>query len=63
MIFKIINKYLFFLILFIIFDISEEIKILYDHFTFNALYYAFLRHPLSFFLILTFPYLSKKLNR
>ena len=63
MIFKSVNKYFFFLILFILFDVSTEIKILYDHFTFYALYHSILRHPLSFFLIATFPYLSKKLNR
>ena len=58
-----LNKYSYLLILFIFFDIYYEIKIILDHFTFNALYFAFLRHPLAFFMIFTFPYLNAKLNK
>ena len=58
-----LNLYLIFLILFIFIDISNEIKIITDHFTFNALYFAALRHPLSFFIIITFPYLQNKLKK
>ena len=58
-----INNYSFFLIIFIFFDIYSEIKIIIGHFTFHALYFAFLRHPLAFFMIFTFPYLNIKLNK
>ena len=57
-----LNFYLLFLSIFILIDISNEIKIIFDYFTFSALYYAFLRHPLSFFMIISFPYLQKKLK-
>jgi len=57
-----LNKYLYFLILFIFFDVYSEIKIIFDHFTFHALYFAFIRHPLAFFMIFTFPYLKMKIN-
>ena len=58
-----LNFYLILLSLFIFIDISDEIKIISDHFTFNALYFAFLKHPLSFFMIMSFPYLEKKLKK
>ena len=58
-----INNYSFLLIIFIFFDIYSEIKIILGHFTFHALYFAFLRHPLAFFMIFTFPYLNMKLNK
>ena len=58
-----LNKYSYFLVLFIFFDVYSEIKILIDHITFHALYFAFLRHPLAFFMIFTFPYLNMKLNK
>jgi len=58
-----LNKYSYFLIIFIFFDVYDEIKIILGHFTFNALYFAFLRHPLAFFMIFTFPYLNAKLNK
>jgi len=58
-----INRYSYLLIIFIFFDVYSEIKIIIDHFTFHALYFAFLRHPLAFFMIFTFPYLNKKLNK
>ena len=58
-----LNKYLYLLGIFIFFDLYAEIKIIFDHFTFSALYFAFLRHPLAFFMIFTFPYLNMKLNK
>ena len=58
-----INKYSFLLMIFILVDIYSEIKIILDHFTFHALYFAFLRHPLAFFMLFTFPYLNMKLNK
>ena len=58
-----LDLYFLFLIIFILIDISDEIKIITDHFTFSALYFSALRHPLSFFIIITFPYLQKKLRR
>ncbi len=57
-----LNFYLLFLSIFILLEIKNEIKIISDHFTFSALYYAFLRHPLSFFMIISFPYLQRKLK-
>tara|TARA_B100000963_G_scaffold209183_1_gene182173 strand:- start:174 stop:377 length:204 start_codon:yes stop_codon:yes gene_type:complete len=58
-----LNKYSYLLMLFIFFDIYFEVKIIFDHFTFHALYFAFLRHPLAFFMIFTFPHLNMKLNK
>ena len=58
-----INNYSFLLIIFIFFDMYSEIKIILGHFTFHAIYFAFLRHPLAFFMIFTFPYLNMKLNK
>tara|TARA_B100001115_G_scaffold160608_1_gene135111 strand:- start:490 stop:687 length:198 start_codon:yes stop_codon:yes gene_type:complete len=58
-----LNKFSYLLIIFIFFDIYSEIRIIFDHFTFHALYFAFLRHPLAFFMIFTFPYLNVKLNK
>ena len=55
-----LNKYLFFLLIFILIDLSDELKILIDHFTFSSLYFAFIRNPLAFFMIFSFPYLFKK---
>ncbi len=57
-----LNKYLFLLLVFIVIDLSDELKIILDHITFSALYFAFLRHPLSFFMILSYPYLFVKLR-
>ena len=56
------NKYLFFLLIFIFFDISIELKIILDHFTFSSVYFAFIRNPLAFFMIISFPYLFGKLK-
>ena len=58
-----LNVYLIFLVILIFIDISNEIKIILDHFTFNSIYFAISRHPVSFYLLLTFPYLSKKIKR
>jgi len=58
-----LNKFSYLLIIFIFFDIYSEIRIIFDHFTFHAIYFAFLRHPLAFFMIFTFPYLNVKLNK
>ena len=57
------NYYLILLFAFVYFDLSTELKILFDHFTFNAFYFAVSKHPLSFFIILTSPYLVKKVNK
>ena len=57
-----LNFYLLFLSIFIIIDLSNEIKIILDHFTFSSLYFAFTRHPLSFFMIFSFPYLQMKIR-
>jgi len=58
-----LNRYSYLLLLFIFIDIYSEIKIIFDHFTFHALYFAFLRHPLAFFMIFSFPFLNIKLNK
>ncbi len=57
-----LNFYLLFLTVFILIDMSNEIKIILDHFTFSSLYYAFTRNPLSFFMIFSFPYLQEKIR-
>jgi len=44
-------------------DLSEELKILFDQFTFTSLYYAVAKHPLSFFIIFSYPYLIKIFNK
>ncbi len=58
-----LNFYLIFLTIFILLDISDEIRLITDHFTFSALYFAFIKHPLSFFMLITFPYLKKQLEK
>ena len=58
-----LNRYSYLLLIFIYFDIHSEIKIIFDHFTFHAMYFAFIRHPLAFFMLFSFPYLNKKLNK
>ena len=42
-------------------DLSTEIRILISHFTLNSLYFAFSKHPLSFFILFSYPYLYRKL--
>jgi len=58
-----LNRYSYLLAIFIFIDLYAEIKIIIDQFTFHALYFAFLRHPLAFFMIFTFPYVNIKLNK
>ncbi len=55
------NLYLFLVAIFIYIDLSNEFKIIIGHFTFNSLYFAISKHPLSFFMILSFPYLRNRL--
>ena len=57
-----LNRYLYFLFILIIIDLRIELKILIDHFTFSSLYFAFLRHPLAFFMLLSIPLLNKRLK-
>ena len=58
-----INYYLIILISLVLVDLSTELRILFDHFTFNSLYFAIGKHPLAFFILFSFPFLFKKLNR
>ena len=58
-----INYYLILLLALVLIDLSTEIRILIDHFTFNSLYFAFSQHPLSFFILFSYPYLFRKLNK
>ena len=58
-----LNFYLIFLTIFILLDVSDEIRLITDHFTFSALYFAFIKNPLSFFMLITFPYLKKQLEK
>ena len=57
-----LNRYLYILFILIIIDLRIELKILIDHFTFSSLYFAFLRHPLAFFMLLSIPLLNKRLK-
>ena len=57
-----INYYLILLLSLVLIDLSTELRILMDHFTFNALYFAFSKHPLAFFILFSYPYLYKKLT-
>tara|TARA_B100000900_G_scaffold404226_1_gene412313 strand:- start:2454 stop:2642 length:189 start_codon:yes stop_codon:yes gene_type:complete len=56
------NKYLIFLIVFIYIDLSVELKLILDNFTFSAVYFAFIKHPLAFFMIFSLPFLSRELK-
>ena len=58
-----INYYLVLLFAFVLIDISTELRILIDQFTFNSLYFAFSKHPLSFFILFSYPYLYGKLTK
>ena len=58
-----LNYYLILLICLVLIDISTELRILFDHFTLNSLYFAFAKHPLAFFILFSYPYLYKKLNK
>ncbi len=57
------NYYLIILLFLVLIDISTELRILFDQFTFNSLYFAFANHPLAFFILFSYPYLNKKLNK
>ena len=57
-----LNYYLIALLSLVLIDLSTELKILLDHFTFNSLYFAFAKHPLAFFILFSYPYLYKKLK-
>ncbi len=58
-----INYYLILLFSLVLIDLSTEIKIIIDHFTFNSLYFALSKHPLSFFVLFSYPYLYSKLTK
>ncbi len=58
-----INYYLILLFSLIVIDLSTEIRILFDHFTLNSLYFALSKHPLSIFILFSYPYLYRKLTR
>ena len=58
-----INYYLILLFSFVLIDISTELRILIDHFTFNSLFFTFSNHPLSFFILFSYPYLFRKLTK
>jgi len=58
-----LNYYLIILLSLALIDISTELRILFDHFTFNSLQFAFSKHTLAFFIIFSYPYLYKKLNK
>ena len=57
-----LNYYLVVLFSLVIIDLSSELRILFHHFTFSSLNYAFANHPLAFFILFSYPYLFKKLN-
>ena len=58
-----INYYLILLFSLVLIDLSTEFRILFDHFTFNSLYFALSKNPLAFFILFSYPYLNKKLNK
>ncbi len=58
-----INYYLILLFSLVLIDLSTELRILIDHFTFNSLYFALSKHPLSFFVLFSYPYLYRKLTK
>ena len=58
-----LNYYLIFLFALVLIDLSNEFRILFDYFTFNSLYFAFAKNPLGFFILLSYPYLYKKLSK
>ncbi len=58
-----LNYYLILLLSLVLIDLSTELRILFDHFTFNSLYFAFAKHPLAFYILFSYPYLYKKLNK
>ena len=58
-----LNYYIIILFSLVLIELSTEFKILFDHFTFNSLHFAFVNHPLAFFLLFSYPYLYKKLGK
>ena len=58
-----INYYLILLYSLVLIDLSPELRILFDHFTLNSLNFALVNHPLAFFILFSYPYLFKKLNK
>ncbi len=58
-----INYYLILLFSLVLIDLSTELRILIDHFTFNSFYFALSKHPLSFFILFSYPYLYRKLTK
>jgi len=40
-----LNYYLILLLSLVLIDLSTELRILFDHFTFNSLQFAFSKHP------------------
>ncbi len=57
-----LNYYLILLFALVMIDLSTELRILFDHFTFSSLHFAFAKHPLGFYILLSYPYLYKKLT-
>ena len=56
-----LNYYLMILFSLVLIDLSTELRILFDHFTFSYLYFAMGKNPLAFFILFSYPYLYKKL--
>jgi len=57
-----LNYYLIILFSLVLIDLSTELRILIDHFTFNSLYLAIGNNPLAFFILFSYPYLYKKIK-
>jgi len=57
-----LNYYLILLFSLVLIDLSPELRILFDYFTFNSLYFAIAERPLAFFILFSYPYLYKKIN-
>jgi len=45
-----------------IYDLRIDLRILIDFFTFSTLFYTISEHPLSITVLITCPYLFKKIN-
>jgi len=55
-----LNYYLIILYSLVLLDLSTELRIIFDHFTFSSLNFAIGKHPLAFFILFSYPYLYKK---
>ena len=55
--------YLILLLSFALIDLSKDLRLLIDQFTFIALYYTLTGNTLSLFIIFSYPYLYKKLSK